>query len=54
MGKNWVGLVILGLVVWLILRQRQPQTSTNEEIMTWTDYRGHEYRIEVHRDVHRS
>lgn len=50
-GKNWVGLVIIGLVVWLLLRQRQPTQVNNEETWSWTDWLGNQRSITVHRDV---
>lgn len=49
-----VALVLVGFYVW----QQQKRIATlseithNEERLTWTDYKGHEYNVVINRKVH--
>lgn len=51
MEKNMGGYLIVGLLLWLLLR-RQPEVQvSNEETWTWTDWQGNKRTITVHRKV---
>ena len=45
--KDWGLLLIIVLVLLAVSRK-----ASNEETWQWTDYRGHQYCINVHREVH--
>jgi len=58
--RDWEWIVIGILVLLLIFNYKKqqlqashtsPQFVSNEETWTWTDYKGREYKIEVHRRV---
>ena len=46
--KDWGILLIVVLVLFSLSRKG----ATNAETWEWTDYRGHKYQINVHREVH--
>lgn len=45
--KDWHILLIAAIVIYFLFFR-----SKNEEVWSWTDYRGFTYRIEVNRNVH--
>lgn len=49
MSDNWLLIIVAGILVYLFTRSKG---FSNSQVMSWTDYRGHNYRIEVTRDVH--
>jgi len=51
MNKDLGGLIIVGLLLWVLFNKQQPKQLSNEETWNWTDYRGHEYKIVVHRKI---
>jgi len=50
MDKNIGGLVIIGLLLWLLTRQQLQQVS-NEETWEWKDRRGNPHLLTIHREV---
>ena len=50
MNKDLGSLLIIGLLFWFLFKQ-QPKQLSNEETWGWTDYKGHEYKIIVHRRI---
>ena len=52
MNKDLGGLIIVGLLLWVLFRQQSPPTQvSNEETWTWVDWQGKERSITVHRNV---
>jgi uncharacterized membrane-anchored protein YhcB (DUF1043 family) len=57
MGKDkWIITLIVGIAVgfvasYLFRTASQVSAYQNEEVITWTDWRGRERRIEIHRKV---
>ena len=47
--KDWG---ILLIVVLVLLALSRKGGATNAETWEWTDYKGHQYCINVHREVH--
>lgn len=51
MGKDWMSLIVIGLLLYLVLGRRQPAQVNNEETWVWTDWQKNKRSITVHRDV---
>lgn len=49
-NKDIGGLVIIGLLLWLLFKQ-QPQQASNEETWEWVDWQGKQRSITVHRNA---
>jgi len=51
MGKDWGLLIIVGLLLFLLLKRNQVQQFSNEETWTWVDWQGRKRSITVHRNA---
>ncbi len=49
--KDWTW-VLIALVVFLALKNRQQPLSHNEEVWEYEDYRGNKRKVTVHREAH--
>jgi len=51
-----LGILLLIILIAIVIGKKKEATlpvgATNEETMSWIDYRGHEYRIRIHREIH--
>lgn len=49
-----VGIILLGFYVWQQQTKiaKLSETTSNEETLSWTDYKGYKYDIVIRRQVH--
>jgi len=51
MNKNLTILIAIAVLLWLVLKNQQPQQVSNEETWEWIDWQGLQRSITVHRNM---